>query len=376
MPAAHVLHVVDSLGIGGAELGLVRIAARTLDEFRHSVVCIRGTGRAGASLEQMGLAVRCLETPPGIQWRLPLRLAALFRGLAPDIVHTRNWGTVDAVIAARLARVPFVVHAEHGFCIGDVQGRHNRRRHLLRWLSAGMDRVVAVSDDLQRLLVEEVRIRREKTLVIRDGIDVARFGVVPDRERIRRQLGFGPDDFVIGSVGRLDPVKNFAALVRAAAALCARNPGARLLLVGDGPEAAALRASVTEAGLGSRATLLGHRDDVPELLNAMDVFVLPSFAEGTCNAILEAMATELPVVATRVAGNPELVLHERTGRLFAPDDEVELVEAIASYARNPQMRHRHGAAGRERVLQRYTVEAMVAAYADLYRRGAAAPAVV
>ena len=371
----RILHVIDTLGIGGAELGLLRIVERTRDAFDHTVVCIRHGGPTASRIEAQGVPLIRLNKPPGSQWHLPLRIARICRRIRPHVVHTRNWGSMDGVIAARLARVPLVLHAEHGFHITDVLGG-NRRVNLQRRLLAPLiHRIVAVSDHLRDFLVDEIGIRASRVTVVRDGIDLGRFRPLADRAALRQARGYAADDLVVGTVGRLDPVKNFPALVDAMVPLLQRVPNARLMIVGDGPESERLRRHVEQLGLGARVELLGHREDVPLLLGLMDVFALPSLAEGTCNAILEGMAAELPVVATRVAGNPELVLDGATGFLVPPNDAVALAERIARYAADPELRRRHGAAGREHVARQYTVEQMVAGYTDLYqherqRRGA------
>ena len=363
----RVLQIIDTLGVGGTELGLARLVGRTKEQFEHAVLCIREGGGTAAQLEAQHVPVLELHKPPGTQWQLPLRIAGICRHLRPHIVHTRNWGTMDAVIGACLARVPVLVHGEHGFGIGDVTGAHLHRRWVRRILSAGIDRFVAVSEHLRNLLVDELGIRPSKVTLIRSGIDVERFQTRADCTELRAQLGYAQDDFVIGSVGRLDPVKNFPALIDAMAAVVTRLPRARLMVAGAGPDEQRLRQQVQSAGLNGQIRLLGYRKNIPELLNIMDVFVLPSLAEGTCNAILEAMAVGLPVVATRVAGNPELVLDGATGLLVSPQDFRALADRIQFYANNPDIRRQHGLAGREHVLRYYTVEHMVDAYADLYR---------
>lgn len=362
----RVLQIIDTLGVGGTELGLARIVERTKEQFDHTVLCIRDGGATAAQLNDKLVPVLALHKPPGTQWTLPLRIAGICRRVRPHIVHTRNWGTTDAVIGARLARVPVLIHGEHGFGIGDVTGAHRHRRWLRRILSAGIDRFVAVSEHLRNLLIDEIGIPPAKVTLIRSGIDLTRFRPRPTCPALRQRLGFAPDDFVIGSVGRLDPVKNYPALIDALATVTTSLPGARLVLAGGGPDEERLRQILTSAGLQEQINLLGHQDNIPELLNIMDVFVLPSLAEGTCNAILEAMAAALPVIATRVAGNPELVLDGRTGWLVPPRDADALADRIHFYASNPEVRRQHGHAGRAHVQAHYSAEQMTSAYADLY----------
>jgi glycosyltransferase involved in cell wall biosynthesis len=175
---------------------------------------------------------------------------------------------------------------------------------------------------------------------------------------------------VVGTVGRLDPVKDHVALIRAFVE-GVRDDRAVLVIVGDGPMRGELQRTVAELGAGARVRLAGERDDVPQVLRAFDLFVLPSVGEGISNAILEAMATGLPVVATRVGGNPELVADGVTGRLIERRSPAALSEAIATYLADPALMRRHGEAARERALCEFSLPRMLAGYADLYRRSLA-----
>ena len=177
--------------------------------------------------------------------------------------------------------------------------------------------------------------------------DIERFrpGV---RQTGRSRLGVGDGETVIGTVGRLDPIKDQATLVAAFSRLVARHDSLRLLLVGDGPCRRSLEEQVARLELDDRVTFLGRRDDVSELLRAMDVFVLPSLAEGASNTILEAMATGVPVVATRVGGNPELIEEGETGFLVPRRDVTGLSAAIERYVANRPLTEQHGTAARGR----------------------------
>lgn len=363
----RVLHVVDTLGVGGTELCLANLVEHTQEQVAHAVCCVRQGGATAERLTARGIPITVLGKADGNEWRLPLRLARVCREQVPHIVHTRNWGTIDGIIGARLARVPVVIHGEHGRDATDPQGTNKRRNRTRRVLSMAVDRVVTVSDQLRSWLVDDVGIRTSKVRVLHNGVDLQRFGNPTPRNTLRAQYGFASTDVVIGTVGRLDPVKNQAALLAATSRMRATHPHLRCVIVGDGPEAEALRHVTDDNGLHNVVHLMGHRDDVPSMLALLDVFVLPSLAEGLCNTILEAMATRLPVIATRVGGNSELVVDGVTGRLIAASDVDALAQAIAFYAGNEAARAAHGGAGHERVLQEFTLDRMVARYIDLYR---------
>jgi glycosyltransferase involved in cell wall biosynthesis len=228
-------------------------------------------------------------------------------------------------------------------------------------------RVVAVSRQLGDWLVQDVGIAAEKVIVIPNGVDASKFSGHHGRLGLRATShGYAPADIVVGTVGRLDPVKNQSALIEVASQLAAPYPSLRFAIVGDGREKQALQYEVDRRGLGKRVRLIGHRDDIPEVLKTFDLFVLPSLGEGMCNTILEAMASGLPVVATRVGGNPELVEDGITGRLVAPGDVAALTQAVEFYVRHERLRREHGGAGRARVLRGFTLDAMVQRYAALY----------
>lgn len=295
-----------------------------------------------------------------------LRMARLFRSLRPDVVHSRNWTCVDAIIGARLAGVPIVIHSEHGREATDPEGRNPIRRVGRRLLSPMVDQFVTVSRDLGRWLVEDIGISGHKVMSICNGVDTERFSP-GGRQAARAALGIGPESIVIGTVGRLDPVKDHVGLLHAFGQLAA-DPRALLVIVGDGPTRATLAATAAGLGVGGRVRLLGERDDVPAVLTGFDIFVLSSIAEGMSNVILEAMATGLPAVATRVGGNPELVADGTSGFLVEPGSPAALANALRRYLGDPGLLARHGRAARELAQAEFSLERMVGEYGQLYGR--------
>jgi sugar transferase (PEP-CTERM/EpsH1 system associated) len=360
----HIVHVLHSLGVGGTENGALNLIRSLEPEFHHTVISMTAGGALADRLPA-GVAINYMGKNPGLDPRTALRLTTTIRGLRPDIVHSRNWATFDAVLAARLAGVRIVIHGEHGRDIADPEGRIPRRRRLRRIFAPLVSRFVTVSRDLHRWLVADVHIPEGKVTTIHNGVDTARF-VQGDRVAARAALGLPRDRLIIGTVGRLDPVKDQASLIQAFGSIISGHPEALLLIAGDGPCRNDLRSLVASLGIDGRVCLLGERADIPLVLRAMDVFVLPSVAEGISNTILEAMATGLPVVATRTGGNPELVEDQVTGTLVPVRKPPDLARALDMYLGNPDLRSRHGQAARQRAVEQFSLDRMTENYRNLY----------
>ncbi len=360
----RIMHVVPSLQVGGLENGVVNLVNRMdRERFRHDVVCIGQAGPMASRIEQTGVSVHEIGKGQGSDYGLALKLAQVIRQRRPDIVHTRNWGAVDGILAARMAGVPVVIHGEHGREAGDPEGRNRRRNAARRLLGRWVDRFVVVSGDLAHWLAEEAGVPAGKVVRIKNGVDTEKFHPASDKSVLREKLGIPREGFVVGAVGRLDAVKDYGTLIRAAGRA---GDGMLLMIVGSGPCREELEQAAGAEGLGERMRFLGERADVPAVLGAMDVFVLPSIAEGMSNTILEAMACGLPVVATRVGGNPELVEEEVTGVLVPPGDPEKLAAAIQTYRNDPSLSRAHGEAGREKAVSSFSLSRMVGEYEALY----------
>jgi sugar transferase (PEP-CTERM/EpsH1 system associated) len=364
-----IVQVIPTLRVGGLEKVVVRLAEYFAPRMRQAVVAPAPTGPVSQLFPAEVTVVAMADQRRPDRWNA-LRMARLFRRLKPDIVHTRNWTCIDGIVAARLAGVPIVIHGEHGREAADPEGRNVGRRRIRRLLAPLVTQFVTVSEDLARWLVKEVRIPARKVCTIYNGVDTRRFSS-EGRDFARRALGIPDRSVAIGIVGRLDPVKDHVGLLKAFTHM-RTDLGTQLYVVGDGPSRPAVEAAVRALGLAQRVRLLGARHDVAEILPGFDLFVLPSLGEGMSNTILEAMATGLPVVATRVGGNPELVVHEVTGLLVEPRSTDSLVAALSRYAEDPGLRTAHGRAARQRAEGEFGLRRMLSAYDDLYSRHLAA----
>jgi sugar transferase (PEP-CTERM/EpsH1 system associated) len=364
-----IVHVIHRLDYGGMERVLVDLINGMEDgPYRHAVICLTEFSEFRERIRSSEVAVFALGKREGKDILSYWRLWRLLRRLRPALVNTYNLATLDVAPIARLACCR-VVHAEHGWLVGReaVPARYVRLRRLMRPF---IDRFVVVSRDLETWLNQVVGVAPGKLVCIHNGVEAAGFQAgARARDRMREQLGIAAQAFVVGTVARLDPVKAQTDLIEAAARLLDARESlrdTRFVIVGEGPERPRLEALVRERGLEREVILTGARSDVPQLLAAFDVFALPSHNEGVSIAILEAMASGLPVVATRVGGNPEVVLAGATGMLVASGAVEELAGALATYRDNEALARSHGEAGRARMRAEFSLESMVGRYRQLY----------
>ena len=355
----RVAHVVQQLNTGGMEKLLVEFA-RHADRRRFDLrfVSLAGRGSVADDLEAQGWPVSALGEPSGLRPGLVLRLARLFRQWRIGVVHTHNTRSLlYAAPAAWLARVPAVFHLRHGQRFG--AGR--RETTAFRLATRLVGRVVCVSEDSARLSAAE-GVAPARLCVIHNGIDVARFAY-------RGPAAGGPAVMV----GRLSPEKDAASLLRATALIARECPSFRLEIAGAGECLPGLRRLAGELGLHGRVRFLGEVRDIPGLLARASLFVLPSLTEGLSLTLLEAMARGLPVVATRVGGNPEVVVEGETGFLVPSRSPPELARALLRIQCDSQLGGRMGRAGRERVEKHFDVRRMVGDHEALYLRREGGP---
>ena len=346
----------------------------TLDpkRFQHSIVCLTKAGSFADRIGQDGVSIVELGAA-GDNFRFPLvKLSRLFRKLAPDVVHTRGWGAVDAVFAARCAGVPTVIHGEHGREWTDTEGTNWKRNQVRRVVGYLVKHYIVVSDFFRPWLTGKCGVNAGKIVYIPNGVDTRRFrpfqepGGESERSGVRAQLGLSAESVLIGSVGRLDPVKNLPTLLRGFAALVREHPEARLAIVGNGPLRGELEALSRVLNIECAVIWLGRRDDVPALLRCFDVFVQCSLFEGMSNTILEAMATGLPIIASDTGGNGELVEQSKNGFLFPVGNIQVLTDSLRRYLKDRPLRNDHARQSRRRAMEQFDIGLMASRYADLY----------
>ncbi len=372
MNAPLIVHVVHRLQMGGLENGLVNLINHTPPgRYRHAVLCMTDHTDFARRIQDPTVPILDLHKREGHDLGVYRRLYRAFRTLRPALVHSRNIGTLEAQAVARLAGVRHGVHGEHGRDMTDLAGTHPRHRRLRRLSARWTDRFVALSRDIQRWLIDVQGLPAGKIVQIYNGVDTARFHPGDGRRPLTDALGLS-GRLLLGTVGRLSAEKDPLTLVRAYLTLLAQAPElarrSALLMVGDGPLRGELEATLADAPADHRQAvhLLGPRDDVPALMREWDLFILPSRTEGISNTILEAMASGLPVLATAVGGNPELVVDGETGRLVPRDDPEVMADTLAGLLADPDALKRQGIAGRVRAEEKFSIEAMVAKYLSIY----------
>ncbi len=372
MATPLIVHVIHRLGVGGLENGLVNLVDR-LHDYRHAIVCLTEATDFRRRIRRGDVAIHELHKREGQDLALYHRLYRLLRRLRPAVVHTRNLAALECQLPAWLAGVPVRIHGEHGWDVFDPEGGNRKYQWLRRAFRPLIHHYVPLSRQLEAYLTERIGVPAAKITRICNGVNTERFRPPEGgREPIPGCPFTDPDLVLVGTVGRMHGVKDQVTLARAFAALLRAEPRlrrtVRLVMVGDGPLRRECGTVLAEAGLGDLAWLPGARDDVPRVLRGLDLFVLPSRAEGISNTILEAMATGLPVVATHVGGNGELVRDGVSGYLVPPADPARLAEAMAAYLKDPALRHAHGREGRRLAVAEYTLAGMCDAYGRLYAR--------
>jgi glycosyltransferase involved in cell wall biosynthesis len=359
----RVMFLITSMPVGGAETLLVNLIRRLdRESFLPSLCCLKSLGPLGEML-----AAEIPTHHDVIQHkydvRVARRLSQLFRDQRVDAVITVGagdkmfWGR----LAARHAGVPVVLCALHSTGWPDAIGRLNRTRLLTRWTDA----FIGVADAHGRYLIEQEGFPAHKVRVISNGVDMDRFHPLRDVAALRRKLGLPQAAPVAGIVAALRPEKNHELFLRAAARVQAQIPAAQFLIIGDGPEREGLDRLAAELKLGDAVRFLGTRADIPELLAALDVFVLTSKIEANPVSILEAMASGKPVIAPRVGSIGDSVIDGQTGFLTDPNNERQVVERLAELFTDTARAQCMGQAGRAAAVARWSLERMVEGYQNL-----------
>ena len=371
---AHIVHIVHRFDTGGMENGMVNLFnSLSPERFRHTVVALTDFSDFRHRITAQAVEFHALHRPPGRGMGWMPQLWKLLRQLQPDLVHTRNLAALEAQVVAVAAGIRATVHGEHGRDVFDLYGQNWKYNLIRRAIRPFVSNYIAVSRDLESWLRDTVHVPPHKLHQIYNGVDSVKF-----HPRVGARPEFAhPESIVFGSVGRMVEVKDYPTLTRAFIQLVLQQPDraerARLVIVGEGPARETCMSLLQQAGLAHLAWMPGERHDIADIMQAFDVFVLPSKNEGISNTILEALASGLPVIATAVGGSIELVEPGVTGMLIPPGDVAGMAQALLSYLDAPARIAEQGGHARRLAQQRFSIPAMSEAYAAVYdktlRRG-------
>jgi sugar transferase (PEP-CTERM/EpsH1 system associated) len=359
-----VIHLVYRFSIGGLENVIVNMINSLPEQgFKHIIISLTDANQDFANKLQKNVEIYQLHKPEGNSLRIYRQLYALFRQLKPDILHTYNLATLEYQLAAAFAGVKYRIHAEHGRDIYDLDGSNKKYQLLRRLINPFIQQWVPVSQELASWLANTVKIPAHKICLIYNGIDIHKYQPRPATANAV---------FSIITVGRLAAVKDQLTLIKAVQILVNRQADnrhrLRLNIVGNGELKAQLSQYIIKNTLQDYVTLSGASHDVDKLLQQADLFVLPSLAEGIALTALEAMATGLPIIATDVGGNPELVETGINGQLLPPRDAEQIANSIEHYMHNRVLGISQGKAGRLKIETYFSLDIMTQKYLALYHK--------
>ena len=369
-----IVHIVHHFDTGGMENGMVNLFnALPAARFRHAVICLTNYSSFRERITAQNVDFYALHKLPGHHFAWVPQLWKLLRRLRPDIVHTRNLSALEAQFITAAAGIRRTIHGEHGRDVFDLHGLNRRYTWLRRAVQPLVSQYIAVSQDLARWLHETVRVPTRKIRQIYNGVDCSLFHPVDGARHAGLPEGFAEaESIVFGSVGRMAQVKDYPTLTHAFIKLIHDHPEAaskaRLVIVGEGVSRHVCAGLLQKAGLSHLAWLPGERHDIPALLRSIDVFVLSSLNEGISNTLLEAQASGLPVIATRVGGNVELVADGVNGTLVPPSDVEKMAQALLGYIDADERIREQGRQARLRVAEAFSIAAMATAYAEVYEQ--------
>lgn len=368
----RILHLVLSLAVGGTEK-LVYDLVHHVDQhlFVPVVGCLDELGFFGEALQSEGYQVYTLNRKPGLDWSIIDRLCQVIQTEKVAVIHAHQYTPYFYGLLASLSMklrflplAPKVVFTEHGRLYPE---RKKWKRMLVNpILSLFTDEIVTISESTKASLITYENFPPRRIKVVYNGIDFAHFSQTCDVSAKKEALGLPLSAKVIGIVARLDPIKNHAMLLRAFSQVVQTIPETYLVIVGDGPNKHSLKTLARSLEISDHTIFLGARQDVAELLHVFDIFALSSFTEGTSVTLLEAMSAGVPVVATSVGGNPEVVEDQKTGYLTPNDNDQVMAAMLLKLIQDETIRQRMGQASQQRVYTLFSLDKMVNAYTNLY----------
>jgi L-malate glycosyltransferase len=367
----RILHVIETLETGGAERVLASIVnGLPRDSFSSFVCCTKNTGSVAKDISNVAGPIIELHRNSGNSYKTACLMAAVLRKLRIDLVHGHNWSTFcETVLGGYIAGTKTIVNTIHGLqAPSPVTARESAKRLVRtaaeRVLARLSNQICSVSNKVREDVLRSTSLSPNKVTVVYNGIDIP--AGEPVASPSADETGVRHPELVLCWAGRMAPVKHLSLLLEAVALINDRIP-LTLILVGDGPERTPLESKVKELRINNSVNFVGYSHEVNRWLRSADIFVMPSHYEGFSVALLEAMAAGLPVIATAVGGNPEIVLNGCTGILVPPNDPSSLAAAILDLHHHSDNRRKMGTAGRDRVSSEFSMDRMVSQYIRIYR---------
>lgn len=359
-----VLFVVLSLDPGGTERLVIQLASALRPRADICVCCLDSEGSWASEIRDLEIPILTMNRKPGFSPAISIKIAREITQRGISIAHCFHYSPfVYTALASRFSRIEGLVYTETGRL---TDSSPSPKRRLVNSILARLPGTfVAVSKELRQHMISE-GFSAERVGVVYCGIHPGSSPTNRDRAQARKDLGLSSGQAVIGTVARLDPVKNLGSLIDAYSDFRSRLPNSKLVILGDGEERGSLELRARELGVGGDVVFAGRVPDVRSLLPALDLFVNCSVTEGVSLTILEAMAASIPVVATAVGGTPEVVQHEKTGLLVPPNDRVALARALTQAIRDRPRSVELGKAGRDLFEARFTSNRMVQQYLQIY----------
>ena len=364
----HITHIIYALKTGGLENGLVNLINGLSEEtFKHSIICLTDYDDFSKRIRRSDVDIISLQKKPGQDFNLYLKLYKTLKSLQPDIVHTRNMAAIEAQIPAFMAGVKIRVHGEHGWDISDPQGKNKKYQWIRKFCSLFIHQFIPLSKELESYLRQVIHVSANKITLICNGVDAVKFIPAKHQDKTLIPESAAQNAIVIGYVGRMEAIKDPVNLVKAFIQVKRETKKqVFLLMVGQGRQYETIKQLLVDAKLVEQCWLPGDCSNIPELMQCIDVFCLPSKAEGISNTLLEAMATGLPVVATKVGGNADIAIAGKTSLMVESENSHSLAKSLSLYVEDESLRKEHGLAGRERIEQELSLQQMISNYEKMY----------
>lgn len=366
-----ILHVVLSLDYGGTEKIVVDVINNlSRDKFESSVICMDRYGQRVNDVKK-DVPIYLMDRKPGISPKNFYTFYKLFKYVNPDIVHFRNFTTYYwGCIGCKLKKNTRIVYSDNSNIVQDYENNNKLKLLVRRLLKCITDNYMTNSSNFKSKFVECVRLDAEDVEVIPNGVDTEKFYPmdIAEKKSLRTHFKFSVNDYLIGIVAGLRPVKNLSLPIKAMVDIISRFPSAKLVLVGEGEQKMELKALAQNCGLSDKVHFLGLIKEVNDILNIFDMFLFTSSsAEGMPNAVLEAMAAKVPIIASDISGNVEILQNGNRGFLFKNNDKDSLIEIVLRLANDKALRDQVATKAYRYVKDNLSLSIMIKRYEDFYR---------